>query len=285
MPIPVSMTGTVDSVTTVWMRLAPPRGMTRSTRPRAVISARAASCPPPSSRHTAFSSIPWAARASRITATSARLLDAAADPPRRITALPLLRAEGGGVHRDVGSSLVDHPDHAHRDPHLADLQAVGQRRTADDLTDGVGQRRDVAHRLGDRADPPVVERESVEEPVGEAVLAAALEVLGVGRDDLAGGRDEGVGDRVERLVLGRPREQRELSGGPAGPLGECVHLFDRGRVDRSGGHASRVRRVLAAPPRGFGGRGSRGYPLASSDAARSQVNSRARSHTSRLRSA
>ena len=148
------MTGTVDSVTTVWMRLAPPRGITRSTRPRAVMSARAASWPPPSSRHTAFSSIPCAARASRITPTSARLLDAAAEPPRRITALPLLRARVGGVHRDVGPGLVDHPDDAHRHAHLADLQAVGQRRAAHDLTDRVGQRRDVAHRLGDRRDPP-----------------------------------------------------------------------------------------------------------------------------------
>ena len=253
--MPVSITGTVDSVTTVWIRPAPPRGMTRSTSPRAVISARAASWPPPSSRHDRVvgEAVPAAQR-------PAHDVDQRPVGRRRCRAaaqdhgVAALEGEARGVDGDVGPRLVDHADDAHRHPDLADLQTVGQRRPAHHLSHGVGQSGDVAHRLGDRADPPLVEREPVEQPLGQTVLTAPLEVLGVGGDDLVGGRDEGVGDRVQRVVLGRPRQQRELSRGPAGPFSERVHLLDRGGVDRLGGHAPRVRRDGGAPPRGSGGR-------------------------------
>ena len=162
-----------------------------------------------------------------------------------------LEAERRGVHRDVGAGLVDHPDDAHRHAHLADLQPVGQRRTPHDLADRVGQRRDVADRLGDRPDASLVEGEPVEQSLGEALVAATFEVLGVRGDDLVGRRDQAVGDRVQGLVLRRAREQRELSGRPSGTLRKRFHLLDRGRVDSLGGHVPRVRRARAAPPLGY----------------------------------
>jgi hypothetical protein len=64
-----------------------------------------------------------------------------------------LQAESGGVDGDIGARLVDHPDDAHRHADLADLQAVGQGRAADDLAHRVGQSGDIAHGLGDRGDP------------------------------------------------------------------------------------------------------------------------------------
>ena len=74
-------------VTTVWIRSAPPRGISRSTSPRALMSARTA--PRPSSiRQTTSAGSPWASSDSRSTATVARLVSAAALPPRRMTALP-----------------------------------------------------------------------------------------------------------------------------------------------------------------------------------------------------
>ena len=94
-----------------------------------------------------------------------------------------LEAEAGGVDGDVGAGLVDHADHAHRDAHLADLQAVGEGGAAHDLADRVGQGGDVAQGLGDGGEAGRVEAQAVLEAVGHAVLAAAGEVALVGRDD------------------------------------------------------------------------------------------------------
>ena len=84
-----------------------------------------------------------------------------------------LEGEACGVDGDVGTRLVDHPDDAHRHPHLTDLQAVGERGPAHDLTDGVRQGRHVAQRLRHGRDPRVVEP--------QAVLQALAHPLGRGR--------------------------------------------------------------------------------------------------------
>ena len=91
LPTPVSITGTVDSSTTERIRPAPPRGISTSTRPRARISALAASCPSPGTSWTASAGRPEAAAAPRRTATMAWLERSALDEPRSSTALPLLR--------------------------------------------------------------------------------------------------------------------------------------------------------------------------------------------------
>ena len=92
LPSPVSMTGTEEFVTTVWISSRPPRGISTSTRPRARISALAPSRPYWSTVWTASAGRPTDSSASRRMVTRAALVAAAADPPRRMTALPLLRA-------------------------------------------------------------------------------------------------------------------------------------------------------------------------------------------------
>ncbi len=234
------MTGTVDSVTTVWIRSAPPRGMSRSTRPRAVIRARTAPWPP-SRRPTASAGRPWRSSEARSTATVARLVSAAALPPRRMTALPDFRPRPGGVDGDVGAGLVDHADDAHRDAHLADLQAVGEGGAAHDLADRVGQGGDVAQRLGDGGDARGVEAQAVLEAVRHAVLAAAGEVALVGRDDVVGGGLEVVGEGAQRGVLLGARHQGEPARGGASRLSELADPLDVGGVDPGGAvsHASK----------------------------------------------
>ena len=74
-----------------------------------------------------------------------------------------LEGEPGGVDRDVGPGLVDHADHAHGHPDLADLQAVGQGRAADHLPDGVGQPGDVAQRVGHGVHATGVEAQAVDQ--------------------------------------------------------------------------------------------------------------------------
>ena len=68
------MTGTVDSVTTVWISEAPPRGMRTSTRPRAVISSLTLERSVPGTSWTLSTGMPAAVAASDSTCTSAVLL-------------------------------------------------------------------------------------------------------------------------------------------------------------------------------------------------------------------
>ena len=177
------MTGTVDSSTTLRIRPAPPRGISTSTSPRARISALTLSWVSPGTSCTTSSGRPLPASAPRIAATMAALLDRALDEPRSSTALPALRQMPGRVGGDVGAGLVDHPDDAEGHPHLAQLEAVGQRAAAQHLADRVGQAGDVAQPLRHRREPVVVEAQPVDDVGRGAARLGARDVLGVGGED------------------------------------------------------------------------------------------------------
>ena len=242
--MPVSITGTVDSVTTVWIRPAPPRGMIRSTSPRAVSSARTASRPPSSSVMASAGS-PWDSRPLRITLDQRPVGGLGGRAAAQDHGVAGLQAEARGIDGDVGAGLVDHADDAHRHPDLADLQAVGQRRATHHLPHRVGQRGDVAQRLGHGGDPLRVEGEPVEQALRHTGVAAPLEVVAVGGDDAVGGGVEGVGERVQRGVLVGAGQQRQAARGHSGGAGRGGHLLDGGGVDLS--HAPRVCRVSRRP--------------------------------------
>ncbi len=91
LPTPVSMTGTVDSSTTVRISPAPPRGMMRSTMPRSRSSALTESWSTPGTRLTTSAGSPTLSAALRRTAISAVLLWYAEPLPRSSATLPLLR--------------------------------------------------------------------------------------------------------------------------------------------------------------------------------------------------
>ena len=59
----------------------------------------------------------------------------------------------GGVGGHVGPRLVDHPDHAERHPHLAQLQPVGQGAAPHHLADRVGQPGHLAQPLRHAGEP------------------------------------------------------------------------------------------------------------------------------------
>jgi len=71
LPTPVSMTGTVELSTTLRINPAPPRGMSRSTSPRAVIRAMTASWLRPGTSWIASMGTSVSARAVRMTSTRA----------------------------------------------------------------------------------------------------------------------------------------------------------------------------------------------------------------------
>src|SRR6202034_857587 len=83
----------------------------------------------------------------------------------------------------------------------AQLQAVGQRVAVDNLADGIGQRRDLPYAGGHGGDAVLVEREAIEQRVGQAVGLTGLQITRVGLEDLLGAVDQGGGDRRERVVL------------------------------------------------------------------------------------
>ena len=94
---------------------------------------------------------------------------------------------------------------------LPDLEAVGERRAADDLADGVREGGDVAQGLGDGGDARGVEAEAVLEALRHPALATAREVALVGADDVVGGGVERVGEGAQGGVLLRAGEQGEAA--------------------------------------------------------------------------
>ena len=108
------------------------------------------------------------------------------------TALPRLQADAGGVGGHVRAGFVDDPDHPERHPDLAQLEPVGEGRAADHLADRVGQPGHVAQPL--RPSPrPAPRRGGAGRRIASGVPSAraALDVLGVGREDRPGGRPAG----------------------------------------------------------------------------------------------
>jgi hypothetical protein len=100
LPTPVSITGTVDSVTTLRMSDAPPRGMRTSTSPRARIRALTDSRESPGTSATASAGRSVDTSPARSASTIAVLDADAEDDPRRSTALPDFK------HRPAASAVT-----------------------------------------------------------------------------------------------------------------------------------------------------------------------------------
>ena len=92
MPVPVSMQGTVADSTHARMSPAPPRGMSRSTRPEAVISSCALWRVGSETRFTNVSGRPASRSPSCMAATMAAAERYASLPPRSTQTLPLFMA-------------------------------------------------------------------------------------------------------------------------------------------------------------------------------------------------
>ena len=117
--------------------------------------------------------------------------------------IPALEGERRDVDRHVGAGLVDRTHDAERNPHLAELDAVGQARAAHDRADRIGQGDDVAHGGGERTHSGVVESQPVDQSLGETPGAPALQVVGVRGDDARNGGLERRSDALEGGVLAR----------------------------------------------------------------------------------
>ncbi len=138
-----------------------------------------------------------------------------------------LQADAGGVRGDVGAGLVDDPDHPERDPHLAQLQPVGQGAAAHHLPDRVRQAGHLTQPLGHPLEPRWVQPQPVHQVAGRATGLGASHVLGVGGQHLLGPSEQRLGHR--RAALGpsargsraRGRGWRSGRGGrrPGSPAG------------------------------------------------------------------
>ena len=102
MPVPVSMTGTVALSTQARISPAPPRGISRSTSPEAVISSRADCREISSTRPRAFWGSPAAASPCRRALTMAAAERWASLPHRRTQAEPAFSASAAASDVTLG---------------------------------------------------------------------------------------------------------------------------------------------------------------------------------------
>ena len=142
-----------------------------------------------------------------------------------------LQADAGGVGRDVGPCLVDHPDDAERHPDLAQLQSVREGAPPHHLADRVGQPGDVAQPLGHVVEALGGESQPVDDVGRGAAGLRALDVLGVGGEDLVRAGEQRRSHVQQRGVLLGTGRQGQAVAGRAGSLGHLEHL---------GGHGPRI---------------------------------------------
>ena len=195
--------------------------MIRSTTPVWVASSASSSRPPPAISEIACVGQARLGRRPRGDARQHRVgvrRRARAAQDDRVAGL---QAQRRGVDRHVRPGLVDDRDDAERHPHAPQLQAVGERLAVDHLADRIGQRGDLPH-AGRRS-----ARSARSSSVSRSISASAspldspgFEVARVGRQDLVGRLDQGVGDRLQRRVLDGGAERLQLAGGAlGGPAG------------------------------------------------------------------
>jgi hypothetical protein len=137
-------------------------------------------------------------------------LQRSGDDARRVAALRAaaqdhrvagFQAQGAGVGADVGSRLVDHPDHPDRRGDARNAQAVGALRLVQYAAHGIRQPGDSLNRRGHRFYAVRVEAQ----PVDECRIATALPGIGhierVGLDQLLAALAQRTGRRSQSLVL------------------------------------------------------------------------------------
>ena len=209
------MTGTLATALSACFSPSPPRGMIRSTTPSWPASSASCSRPPETSETAPSGNSRRDDRGEH--GVRVRRRGGAAQHDR----VAGLQAQRGGVDGDVRPRLVDDGDDAERHAHLAHVEPVGEPVAVDHLADGVGQRGDRPHRVGDRRDPRGIEREPVHQRVGEPGLAPGLEVARVGLEDLRRALLERVGDAQQRRVLDRGAHRARARATRPGRRGRC----------------------------------------------------------------
>ena len=156
------------------------------------------------------------------------------------------QAQRGSVRRHIGSAFIDDSDQPDRHPHPRHAQPVGPLARIDDLTDRIGEVRDLLHRIGNPGQPRGIEPQPVEHCLAEAICLAGGKIERIGGKDFRLGRTHGGSGGAQGDGLGCVRHggQHALRG--AARLGEAVnHVF--GSFDGEGlaCHAGPVSRVAA----------------------------------------
>ena len=152
-----------------------------------------------------------------------------------------LQAQPRGIGGDVGTGLVDDPDHPERHPHPSDLQARRPHPHLADLADGVRQRRDLPQPLGHGSNARIGELEPVEQRGGESARSPCIEIPAIRRLDVPCPLADRVGDGDEGAILGVGRRARQRLGSGARPRAEVEHVgveafgLDFTLRDRAGG--------------------------------------------------
>jgi hypothetical protein len=109
-----------------------------------------------------------------------------------------LEAQRRGIGGHIGPGLVDHRDHAERDPDPLDLQAIRAGLGAVDPTQDLRCIADLGDRACEPGDPAIVEHQPIEQRGGGAGIARRGKIAGVGCEDGGPVAIDRQGDRPER---------------------------------------------------------------------------------------
>ncbi len=90
-----------------------------------------------------------------------------------------LDAQRGGVAGDIRPAFIEKQDHAERDAHLADSQAVGPDVAFDDLPDGIDLGGDLLDAVGHGGDAFIVQLEALDQGRLHFGLLSRGDILGV----------------------------------------------------------------------------------------------------------
>ena len=125
------------------------------------------------------------------------------------------QAQRRGVGGDVGARLVDHRDHAERDAHALDRQAIRPRLAAGRHADRIGQFGHFAQRAGDAGHARLVQPQPVEHGALHALRRGLAHVLGVGGQHRGGLRFQRRGHVAQQRTLRLAAQRRHDPGGVA----------------------------------------------------------------------
>ena len=144
-----------------------------------------------------------------------------------------LQAQRTGVGGHVGARFVDHADDAQRRAHAGDVQPAGLVPFGKDRADGIGLFRDAAQPVNDALNAVFVQSQAVHHRGRQTLVAAKLQILGIGRQDRVTLRPDGGSGADQRgmLAFGRGGGQfgrgrfgtRTDVGHQGGNVGEIFH--------------------------------------------------------------
>lgn len=134
-------------------------------------------------------------------------------------------SKGGGVHRHIGTGLIDHRDDAERYAHAADFNAGRHWTNFRNRSDGVGKLSNLNHAFRHPFENCLCDREAIDEGFAQAFSACGFKILFVCASDLRFSFDEELCNGSERQILLCRPGAGHFTRGAAGSFSDGFNEF------------------------------------------------------------